>query len=337
MSVNKDLGNKRVIVHIKNNRSGEPVFRTTSERLERAMARHPLTADRVDVRIDWDLDHFDQSMCDAEVLMTWDLPTRNLGVRAPKLRWIHIIGAGIEHLAPLDWLPAGMKMTNSSGIHAEKTREYVVMALHMLNCHVPKFMTDQRFGRWQALYSTPIAGKTVAVIGVGKMGSVAASVGRSMGLRVIGIRRSGRPSRYVDRMYTPEYLETVLGEADFVILNVPLTTQTEGMIGAKQIAAMRTGAGLINLARGRVVDQQALMSALERGWLSGAILDVADPEPLPIDSPLWNTTNLMITPHVSSDDDVSYTDLTLDLLFHNLDRFMLGKRLKNTVRPRLGY
>jgi len=118
---------------------------------------------------------------------------------------------------------------------------------------------------------------------------------------------------------------------------VPLTTQTEGMIGAKQIAAMRTGAGLINLARGRVVDQQALMSALERGWLSGAILDVADPEPLPIDSPLWNTPNLMITPHVSSDDDVSYTDLTLDLLFHNLDRFMLGKRLKNTVRPRLGY
>ena len=80
------------------------------------MARHPLTADRVDVRIDWDLDHFDQSMCDAEVLMTWDLPTRNLAVRAPKLRWIHIIGAGIEHLAPLDWLPAGMKMTNSSEI-----------------------------------------------------------------------------------------------------------------------------------------------------------------------------------------------------------------------------
>jgi len=138
-------------------------------------------------------------------------------------------------------------------------------------------------------------------------------------------------------MYTPEHLETVLGEADFVILNMPLTTQTEGIIGAKQIAAMRPGAGLINLARGRVVDQQALMSALERGRLGGAILDVADPEPLPSDSPLWNTPNLIITPHVSSDDDVSYTDLTLDLLFHNLDRFMMGKTLKNTIRPRLGY
>lgn len=327
----------KVKVHIKNNRAGELVFRTTPERYADAEARHPHIAKQIDTLIDWDLDHFETSMQHAEAMMTWDLPTEDLARRAPHLKWIHIIGAGVEHLAPFDWLPKGVALTNNAGIHMDKTMDYVGMALLMLNNNIPKFVTDQRQTRWDAIYSTPITGKTVAVIGVGKMGGAAAQRAKAMGLRVIGIRRSGRPSRHVDQMFGPEALKEVLGLADFVIVNAPLTPETHGLIGKEALKAMKPGAGLINLARAPVVDYAALAEQLEAGALSGAILDVHDPEPLPPDSPYWDTPNMILTPHVSSDDDISYVPLTLDLFFENMGRFIEGKPLKNRIRPKLGY
>ena len=327
----------KIHVHIKNNRTGELVFRTTPERYAEAEARHPDVAARMETIIDWDLDHFDESMQWAEVMMTWELPTENLRERAPHLKWVHIIGAGVEHLAPFDWVPEGLTVTNNSGIHMDKTMDYVSMALQMLNNNIPKFVTDQRNARWNAIYSTPITGKTVAVIGVGKMGGGAARAARKLGCRVIGVRRNGRPSRHVEKMYGPNGLETALAQADFVIVNTPMTPETEGMIGHHQLGVMKPGAGLINLSRASVVDYAALAEKLEAGALSGAILDVHDPEPLPPDSPYWNTPNMILTPHVSSDDDESYAPLTLDLLFDNMRRFLAGKPLKNRVNPKLGY
>ena len=147
---------EKVAVHIKNNRAGELVFRTTPGRLACARQRHPEVSSRIDVCVDWDLDNFDRSMERAEVMMTWDLPTDDLQQRAPRLKWIHVIGAGVEHLAPFDWLPPGMTVTRNSGIHLEKTREYVGMGLQMLNNHVPKFASDQRRRDWKPIYSTPI-------------------------------------------------------------------------------------------------------------------------------------------------------------------------------------
>lgn len=327
----------RLHVHIKNNRDGDLVFRTTPERYAEAAARHPQTAAGLDTCIDWDLDRFDESMRDAVALMTWDLPTENLRARAPKLKWIHIIGAGVEHLAPFDWLPAGVTLTNNAGIHTEKTAEYVTMALLMLNNNIPKFVSDQRRARWAPRFSIPIAGKTAVIIGVGKMGGAAARSAKALGLRVLGIRRTKRPARYVDRMFGPEDLDRVLAEADFVIVNTPLTPETEGMLGRPQLDRMKPEAGLINLGRAKVVDYAALREKLAQGTLATAILDVHDPEPLPPDSPCWDTPNLILTPHVSSDDDASYLPLTLDLFFDNMARLMAGKPLVNRVRPRLGY
>ena len=331
------IKSNRIHVHIKNNRDGDLVFRTTHDRYAQAAERHPEVAARLDTCIDWDLEQFDDSMRKAVALMTWDLPTEDLSERAPNLRWIHIIGAGVEHLAPFDWLPPGVTLTNNAGIHTEKTMEYVSMALLMLNNNIPKFAADQRRGRWDPRFSTPVAGKTAAVIGVGKMGGAAARSAKSLGLRVLGIRRHKRPARYVDKMYGPENLDFVLGEADFVILNTPLTPETQGMIGRRQLDLMKSDAGLINLARAQVVDCVALRERLEEGTLAGAILDVHHPEPLPPDAPLWDVPNLIITPHVSSDDDASYLPLTLDLFFGNMERLLAGKPLNNRVRPRLGY
>lgn len=330
-------GLDRVRLHVKNNRAGEVVFRITPERLAEAGARAPRIADRVDSLIDWDLDRFAESMRSAHALVTWDLPTDSLAATAPNLKWIHIIGAGVEHLRPLDWLPPGVALTNNRGVHAEKTAESALMAVLMLNNRIPAYFSDQRQHRWAPEFATPIAGKTVAVIGVGEMGHAAARAFKTVGLRVLGVRRGGKGRRFVDRMAGPEDLHSVLAEADFVHITLPMTEETRGLIDAAALDALKPGAGLINFGRAPVLDHLALADRLVDGRIGGAVLDVHDPEPLPADSPLWDVPNLILTPHVSSDDDTSYVPKTLDLVFDNLGRLLDGRPLRNRVRPKLGY
>lgn len=330
-------GLDRVRLHVKNNRAGELVFRVTPERLAEAAARWPKVAPNVDTLVDWDLDRFDTAMATAHAIVTWDLPTEDLAHRAPHLKFIHVIGAGVEHLRPLDWLPPGVALTNSRGVHAEKTAESALMAVLMLNNRIPAYVTDQRHRRWQPAFATPIDGKTVAVIGVGEMGHAAAKAFKTAGMRVLGVRRGGKARRYVDRMVGPDRLHAVLTEADFVHITLPDTSETRHMIDAAALDAMRPGAGVINFGRAPVLDHDALADRLRSGRLGGAVLDVHDPEPLPADSPIWDVPNLIVTPHVSSDDDQSYIPKVLDLVFDNLGRVLDGRPLRNRVRPRLGY
>ena len=140
-------GFDRLQVHVKNNRAGEDVFRTTDAVYQAAAARHAEIAAHVDVTLDWDLDHFEASIAKAHALVTWDLPTEDLTKRAPNLKYIHIIGAGVEHLRPLDWLPKGVVLANNRGVHAEKTAESAMMAILMLNNRLPAFVSDQRVHR----------------------------------------------------------------------------------------------------------------------------------------------------------------------------------------------
>lgn len=328
---------RRIRVHIKNNRAGEEVFRITPERFAAAAARHRDIATRIDVFIDWDLDHFDESMRTAEVFVGWDLPTEDLAARAPRLRWIHVIGAGIEHLLPLDWLPAGVRLVNNRGVHAPKAGEYGLMAILMLNNAIPALVTRQRARRYDPIYATPARGKTLVVVGFGQMGRAVAREARRMGMRVIGVRRHGRPAREADETVGPEGLDDALARADFVLVTVPLTPETRGLLDRRRLDLMKPTAGLVNMSRARVVDYAALAAKLREGGLAGAVLDVFDPEPLPASSPLWDTPNLILTPHVSSDDVESYIPRTLDLLFENLARDLAGRPLRNRVRPRLGY
>ncbi len=327
----------KVNLHIKNNRAGELVFRITAERLAAAGARNPIIAEKVDSFIDWDLDHFEHSMKTANALVTWELPTEDLAKVAPNLKWIHIIGAGVEHLQPLDWLPRGVTLTNNRGVHALKTADSAGMAVMMLNIGMPRMISNQRKHLWDARFTTPVTGKTIACIGVGEMGGAAARRFKQLGLKVIGIRRGAKPHRYVDAMYGPRDLKKVMSLADFVHVTLPQTPETIGMIGASELDAMKREAGIVNFGRAAVIDYPALVERLSDGRIAGAILDVHDPEPLPEDSPYWDVPNLIITPHVTSDDDVSYIPLTLDLVFENLGRMLQGRSLKNRVNPKLGY
>ena len=338
---------RSVKVHIKNNHAapdtfpntaeGEEVFTITRARFDAAAAAYPDVAEQLDVFIDWDTDNFETSMASAEVLLTWNFPTDRLAAVAPNLKWIHCIGAGVEHLAPMDWLPDGVTLVNNKGVHAAKAGEFGLMGVLMLHNHVPALMTNQHAGIYDSLYSTPISGKTLLVIGVGSIGGAVAQHCAQLGLHVIGVSRHGHASDGVARMVTPDALDEVLPQADFVFVSTPLTPETEDLLDARRLDLLKPTAGLINVGRAGVIDYGHLAAKLEAGSLAGAILDVFDPEPLPKDSSLWSTRNLVVTPHVSADDGNSYVPLTLDLFFRNMARYLNGEPLLNQVRPDLGY
>jgi len=320
--------------------SKPPVFRISEPLIAAAKARSGL-----DVRVSLGEDLRDTDcLADAVGLVTSNdiirdpkFPTGELARAAPRLRWIHIIGAGIEPLLPLEWLPEGVVLTNNSGVHVEKTRGSAMMALLMLNARLPTIITNQRNARWEQIFTPRIAGKTVLIVGVGEMGGAVAAAAKVLGLRVIGVRRSGAPHPDVDRMAAISELEAVLPEADFVVFAAPLTPETRNLLDRRRIGLLERRAGVRTVGRGGWVDHQALVEALRSGAISGAILDVHDPEPLPASSPLWQADNVVLTPHVTSDDLDEYMPKTLDLVFANAARLMRGEPLANAVDPALGY
>lgn len=322
---------------IKNNRSGEPIFRITPDLLAGARSRHPDVAAHVTATLDWDTDNFDELIGAAHAIVTWDLPTQGLASRAPNLRWIHIIGAGVEHLVPLTWLPDRVTLTNNRGVHADKAGQYGLMALLMLNNRLPSFVAAQRRHDYIELFTSTIVDKVLLVVGTGHMGTAVAAQAQSLGLRTIGIWRNPKPTEGFDEIGGPDDLDDFLPRADFVVVTTPLTTETLGLIDARRLGLMKPTAGLINMGRAQVVDYDALAKSLSEGAIAGAVLDVFDPEPLPADSPLWDVPNLILTPHTSSDDLVRYTPLTLDLIFENLRRLLADEALLNAVDPKLGY
>jgi len=336
-----------VKVHIKNNRwaagsfpntpEGEEVFTITRERFENTLSEFGEVGGELDTFIDWDTDHFEESMQDAEVLLTWNLPMGNLTQVAPKLKWIHCIGAGVEHMLPMDWIPDGVTLTNNKGVHAAKAAEFGLMSVLMLHSHIPAVVTNQRNKIYDSLYATPIAGKTLVVIGTGSLGGSAAKKVQALGVHVIGVNRSGRAVNGCDEVVTTEQLDQVLPRADYILAATPDTPETRGLLDRRRLNLLKSGAGIINIGREAIMDYDALCDKLEDGSIGGAILDVFDPEPIAKDSRLWHTRNLIITPHISADDGDAYVQMTLTLFFQNMRLFLADKPLLNPVKPELGY
>ena len=331
----RNNGRDKIHIHFENNADLGEVFEVTRKRVADALSGHPELRGRIKFTIGLDGDIFEKALSTADVLFGYNFRTE-LAKRARQLRWVHAHGAGVGHLMPLDWLPRGAVLTNSRGIHGDKAEEYPIMALLMLNNEIPRNVSNQRFAKWDQLFTDRIGGKTVIIIGVGNIGSGAAKWAKRFGLHVIGVRRTGKKHPDVAEMYRPQSLPKILPKADFVLVAAPHTKETHHLIGAKEIALMKRGAGLINFSRANLVDYDALRVRLEADELS-AILDVFDPEPLPASSPLWRTRNLIITPHASSDDKSRYTPRTLSLVFQNMERFIAGKSLRNRVNAKLQY
>jgi phosphoglycerate dehydrogenase-like enzyme len=328
------------LIHFETLSDRPPVFRITSSLVSEAKVRNNSmvpTSLSEDLRdLSW-LRNAVGLVTHNDVLTRPGFPLRTLSEAAPQLRWIHITGAGIEPILPLDWLPQQTILTNNSGVHADKTRESVTMMLLMLNSRVPTIISNQRKAHWQQIFTPAIHGKTLLIIGVGQMGGAAAQAARRLGLRVLGVRRSAEPHADVDEMFSLEAVDTLLPAADFVLLAAPLTPQTRSLMNSRRIRSMKPGAGFINIGRAGLADYVALADALHEGRLSGAVLDVYEAEPLPSSSPLWRVDNLIMMPHVTSDDEIDYLPKTLDLVFQNARRMLNGEGMLNVVEPELGY
>lgn len=341
------MSDDKLKIHIKNNRwapgsfpntpEGEEVFTITAERFATELTRFPALSDRIAPLIDWDTDNFSSSMAESDILLTWDFPTDDLATVAPNLKWIHCIGAGVEHLLPLDWLPADTVLTNNKGVHADKAGEFGLMAMLMLHNHMPTILTNQRTHTYTSPYGTPIAGSTVVVVGTGSLGGAAAKKLSLLGPHIIGVNRRGGAVEGCNEVVTFDKLDEVLPRADILYLAVPETPETHGLIDKRRLDLLKPTCGVANIGRESAMDYDALCDKLEAGELGGAVLDVFSPEPIAEESRLWDTPNLVITPHVSADDGDSYIPLTLDLFFRNLELFVADKPLLNQVSRELGY
>ncbi len=255
-------------------------------------------------------------------------------VESDKIRWVSVGGSGTDHLHP--WISDRVTVTNAAGVAAGMMAEYTVGALLHFSLDLPGFRRAQTARLWVSGRVVPIEGQTLLIVGLGQTGQAIAARASALGVRVIGTRARPSPVPHVDRVYPVSGLKYALAEADAVAVCVPLLPTTRGMIGADQIAAMKTGSVLVDVSRGGVVDQTALAAALRSGQVKGAALDVFETEPLPPESPFWEMENVILTPHCSSVYD-GWELKSVEMFCENLGRYLAGQPLMNLVDPERGY
>jgi phosphoglycerate dehydrogenase-like enzyme len=284
---------------------------------------------------------------DAEILCSYTIPA-NWHALALRLRWLQFPGAGVDSLRPTGLLDAdsGVMVTTAAGIHATIISEYVFGSMLMFNWNWPQMVRLQdghvwaRSAVWYNLGGRELEGQTLGIVGLGHIGRRIAQLGRAFGMHVLGTRHSMHTQEnedpHVDQIFPSEQLHELLRQSDYVVISVPLTGETEKLIGEAELRVMRHNAYLVNIARGRVIDEQALVRALREGWIAGAGLDVTEEEPLPPESPLYAMPNVILTPHISGNS--AHYDTRLAALFaENLKRYRNGQQLRNRYDPSRGY
>ncbi len=279
---------------------------------------------------------------EADILLLGSVPASVLDhvvSRSPRLRWIHSASAGVDRISTAAVRERGIVVTNARGVFSRPIAEYVVMMSLAIARRLPQLLELQRERTWQPLRGRELSELTVGIVGYGSIGVEVARLLEPFGCRVLATRRhpergAGEASNV--ELFALDGLEDVLRASDIVVIAAPLTEETAGLIGADQLAEMREDAWLINIARGRLIDELALRRALDSGWIGGAVLDVVSEEPLSPDSPLYRTPNLIITPHTSWASD-RVIERTVDLFVDNLRRDVAGEPLRNVVDLEAGY
>ena len=280
----------------------------------------------------------DLLLADAEVIFGLELPG-DLDRRAARLRWVQVMSAGVDHLMREDVLGSAVTMTNIRGMSATPIAEFVIALALTFAKRLPYCAQLKQQKRWQAFRTSSLQSKTIGIVGLGSIGREVARLSRAFGMTVIATSRTGKqtgPPAGVDWMVPRNELPRLLAESDFVVLSLPLTGETRGLVAEKELRAMKPTAYLINVARGEVVDEKALVQALEHEWIAGAGLDVFATEPLPADSRLWDLPNVVFSPHISGDIEGEF-ELATDLFVDNLKRYLSGNRLRNVVDTAKGY
>ena len=290
---------------------------------------------------------------EVEVLCTFGaLPDPD---RAPRLRWVQLLSAGADHAIGHPAFKDGVTLTTASGIHAVNIGELVILMMLAWGQRLLGLIDHQRRADWpenrsELFVPQELRGASVGIVGYGSIGREVGRLASAFGMRVLALDESeapvdrgymisgvGDPEGVIpDRVYRPDGMRRMLTECDYVVIAVPLTVATRNLIGADELRAMRSSAFLINVARGGVVDEQALIQALREGWIAGAGLDVFVQEPLPSDSPLWGMENVILTPHIAGLTP-HYDERAADVFAENLRRYLSGRPLLNQIDLAKGY
>lgn len=250
-------------------------------------------------------------------------------------RWIANGGVGIDHFG--HWDTSRVTVTNAAGVAADMMAEFVMGGFLHFTLDVPGLQRDQAGAVWDNLRTVrPVKGTTLLIIGLGHTGRAIAARAQAFGMRVLGTRARPVPMNNVDEVHAASALPDLLPRADFIAISTPLVPSTRGLIGSEAIKAMKPGVVLADVSRGGVVDQQALVPALETGHIAGAALDVFENEPLPESSPLWSAGNVIVSPHCSAVYD-GWERASFEIFLDNLERWINGHELRNVVSPARGY
>ena len=285
----------------------------------------------------------DEGLADCDIAYTWILKDHELA-KAPKLRWVHTSAVAVETLCLDELFARTIAVSNTRGVQAAPIAEHVMAVTLALAKQIPFVIENQQQSRWAQNEFTDerlpwlLKGRTLGLVGVGTIGSEIAKRAEAFGMRVIALRR--RPAYgtigHVERVYGKEELDLFLGQCHVLAICAPLTPETDSLIGTAQFAQLPKGAVVINVGRARIIDTDALITALSSGHLGGASLDVFPQEPLPPEHPLWKTPNVILTPHTSGFRQ-GHWDEVVDLFGDNLERFLKGEPLKFKIEPELGY
>lgn len=276
-------------------------------------------------------------MPECDVLIAWGwMNIRPLLETAPRLKWVHALSAGVENIACPELENKQIILTNSKGIHGIPVSEHVLALMLAFTRGINYFVRFQQKKQWKRTTVDEIYDKTIGIVGLGSIGREIAKKAKALGMNVLAVKKQPTTELFVDELYSPERLNEMLGNCDFVVASVPLLPETKEMFQLEQFKAMKPSAYFINISRGAVVKEADLAAALEQEFIKGAGLDVFDQEPLAETSPLWDMANVIITPHIAALSPY-YLDRAITLFAENLSRFTQNGEMINIIDKNKGY
>jgi phosphoglycerate dehydrogenase-like enzyme len=310
---------------------------------EPLLAKLKRSATQVNLVVGDRAEDFERAAPDATVILCWSTSgdlLRQVLLTAPRVRWVHNLWAGVDHLPSAELLESRAVLTNGRGVFSQSLAEWVIGAIIYFAKDFRRLIQSQMEGRWDPYGVVEVAGQTVGIVGYGDIGRAVAGLARATGMRVLGLTRHGPPADQADglaeQIFAPEGLISMIEQSDYLVIAAPLTPETRGMIGGAELAAMRSEAVLINVGRGPIVSEDALIRALTEKRIKGAALDVFEREPLPPGHPFYAMENVLVSPHCA-DRTADWLDNALQLFLGNLERYLQGESLVNVVDMGQGY
>ncbi|HLA81068.1 MAG TPA: D-2-hydroxyacid dehydrogenase [Thermoleophilia bacterium] len=289
------------------------------------------------------LEDFEVAASAATIIFAWGTSRdllRQVLLMSPKIRWVHIFSAGMNHLMSTELVESPAVLTNAKGVFSQSLGEWVLGAILYFAKDFRRLIRSQMQGRWDPYEVVEISGQTVGIVGYGDIGQAVAKRVAAMGMRVLGLTRRGslpnQPDPLAEQIYAPVDLIRMIEQSDYIIVTAPLTPETRNLVGEAEIAAMKPDAVIINIGRGPVINEEALIRALSEKKIKGAALDVFHREPLPGDHPFYSMENVLLSPHCA-DNTPDWLENAMEFFLENLDRYRKGEPLLNLVQKELGY